>query len=115
MEAAQVFLGRSFGLDSVAELGGIVFVKVRVSPHGVINLFEQKMSEIGRDFRGKCFPEYTTEMVGYSEASEQRRPVWACGTQNARNAAATEQYQNITRFFLERFQHNGKVNKAGRD
>ena len=114
MEAAQVFLGRSFGLDSVAELGGIVFVKVRVSAHGIINLFEQKMSEIGRDFKGKCFPTYTTEMVGYSEASEQRLPVWACNSPGAKKAAATEQYQSITRIFLERFHRNGKVKKAGK-
>ncbi|HKQ76620.1 MAG TPA: AAA family ATPase [Blastocatellia bacterium] len=112
--AAQVFLGKSFGLDSVAELGGIVFVKVRESAHGVLNLFEQRMSQIGSDFNGKCFPAYTTEMVGYCEASEQRRPVWACASPNAKNAAATEQYQKITRIFLERFQHNGKINKVGR-
>jgi chromosome partitioning protein len=114
LAAAQVFLGRTFGLDSVAELGGIVFVKVRESAHGVINLFEQKMLEVGRDFNGKCFPAYTTEMIGYCEASERRLPVWACNTPNAKRAAATEQYQNITRIFLERFQHNGQVKKAGR-
>jgi chromosome partitioning protein len=112
--AAQVFLGKTFGLDSVAELGGIVFVKVRVSSHGVINHFEQKMSEIGRDFKGLCFPAYTTEMVGYSEASEQRLPVWACNSPGAKKAAATEQYQSITRIFLERFHRNGQVKKAAK-
>ncbi len=111
--AAQVFLGKSFGLDSMAELGGIVFVKVRETAHGVVNLFEQKMMEVGRDFNGKCFPAYTTDMVGYSEASEQKRPVWACNSPNAIRAAETLQYQNITRIFLERFQHNGKVKRAG--
>src|SRR5262245_13339720 len=114
MEAAQVFLGKTFGLDLIAGLGGIVFVKVRVSAHGVLNLFEQKMSEIRNEFNGKCFPTYTTEMVGYSEASEQRLPVWACTSPGARKAAATEQYQSITQIFLERFQRNGKVKKAGK-
>jgi len=114
IEAAQVFLGKTFGLYSIAKMGGIVFVKVRRSANGVINLFEQTMSQIERKFNGKCFPEYTTEMVGYSEASERRLPVWECNTLNARNAAATGQYQNITRIFLERFQHNGQVSKAGR-
>jgi len=116
MEAAQVFLGRMFGMDSVAALGGIVFVKVRESAQGIVHLFDQKMSEIRREFNGKCFPAYTTEMVGYSEASERRLPVWACNTPNARRAAATEQYQNITRIFLERFHHNDnvQVKKVGR-
>jgi len=114
IEAAQVFLGKSFGLYSIAALGGIVFVKVREGANGVINLFQQKMSEIRRTFNGKCFPIYTTELVGYSEASEQRRPVWACGSPATRRAAETEQYQKITQIFLERFHHNGQVNKAGK-
>jgi chromosome partitioning protein len=114
IEAAQVFLGKTFGLYSIAALGGIVFVKVREGANGVINLFQQKMSEIVREFNGHCFPVYTTELVGYSEASEQRRPVWACGSSAARRAAETKQYQKITQIFLERFQHNGQVNKAGK-
>jgi chromosome partitioning protein len=108
IEAAQVFLGKTFGLYSIAKMGGIVFVKVRRSANGIINLFDQRMSQIKGKFNGKCFPEYTTEMVGYSEASEQRLPVWECDTPNAINAAATEQYQNITKIFLERFQYNGR-------
>ena len=112
--AAQVFLGKTFGLDSVAELGGIVFVKVRESANGIINLFEQRMSQIGSAFNGKCFSAYTTEMVGYCEASEQKRPVWACNSLNARNAAGKGQYQKITQIFLERFHNNGRVNKVGK-
>src|SRR5262249_27921622 len=113
IEAAQVFLGKTFGLYSIADLGGIVFVKVRVAANGVINLFSQRISQISGDFKGKCFPEYTTELVGYSEASEQRLPVWECNSPGAQRAAETQQYQKITQIFLERFQHNGQVKKVG--
>jgi chromosome partitioning protein len=112
VEAAQVFLGKTFGLYTIADLGGIVFVKVRESAYGVINLFGQKMAEINRDFNGKCFPQHTTELVGYSEASERRRPVWDCGSPGALRAAETKQYQNITQTFLERFHHNGQIKKV---
>ena len=107
--SAQTFLGKAFGLDSIAELGGILFVKVRPN-----NLNQQKMNEIKRSFGYKCFTEFTTELVGYSEAAENRLPVWEYGSPNAQNAANTKQYQNITHTFLGKFQNHGHVKEAGR-
>jgi chromosome partitioning protein len=114
VEAAQVFLGKTFGLYRIADFGGIVFVKVRRSGNGVVSQYGQKMISIEKQFQDKCFPTYTTELVGYSEASEQRLPVWECASSNARAAAETQQYQQITRDFLEKFHHNGQAKKVGK-
>lgn len=112
-EAAQVFLGKSYGLASIAELGGVVFVKVRSGgPNGIVTAFKQKMLQIERANPGLCFPDYTTELIGYSEAAEQQRPVWECQTSGALRATQTQQYQNITRIFLERFHFHAQVQRA---
>lgn len=111
-DAAQIFLGKSYGLTAIAQLGGVVFIKVRAGKNGVLRVFDQKMRDIERDHHGISFPEYTTELIGYSEAAEQQLPVWECRTQNAQNAAQTQQYQNITRIFLERFHFNAQLKKA---
>ncbi|HEX8998258.1 MAG TPA: AAA family ATPase [Blastocatellia bacterium] len=111
-DAAQVFMGKSYGLNSIAELGGVVFVKVRHSPHGILPSFKQKMDDIEKSHPGKRFNSYTTELIGYNLAAEQHRPVWECHTPAAQAAAAREEYQNITRIFLERFHFHAQLKKA---
>ena len=54
------------------------------------------MVEIQRDFPGECFDDYTTELIGYSEAAEARLPIWLTPTSNARKAARKLEYENIT-------------------
>lgn len=112
-DAAQVFMGKSYGLSPIAELGGVVFVKVRAGGrNGIMAVSTQKMREVERTNPGLSFSEYTTELIGYSEAAEQQRPVWECKTPNAQYAAQTQQYQNITRIFLERFHFHAQLKKA---
>ncbi|HMV48797.1 MAG TPA: AAA family ATPase [Blastocatellia bacterium] len=106
-DAAQTFLGKSYGLTAIADLGGVIFVKVKA-----VASQEEKMNTFRDRFPGICFPIHTSELTGYSEAAEQNRPVWECRTPNAQNAARTQQYQNITRIFLERFHFHAQFAKA---
>ncbi len=88
---------------SVAELGGIIFTKVRIGGALITQQHEAQMNEVKGAFPGRCFSTYTTELIGYSEAAERRLPVWLVDTPNARHAAAKAQYEQITEEFLERF------------
>lgn len=107
LEAAQVFLGKEFGLDTIARLGGIVFVKVRSTI-----LAENIMSEVRTEYRDQCFSSYTSDLVGYSEAAERLLPVWECRTPNSQRAAHEKQYEKITEIFLNRFQTHGNLKKT---
>ena len=49
---------------------------------------------------GKVIPKYTTELIGYSEAAENRVPVWEHESQNARRAARKNEYPEITRSLI---------------
>jgi hypothetical protein len=51
----------------------------------------------------KCFPDHTTEPIGYGEAAENSVPVWEHGSPNAVRAARKREYQRITDEFLRRF------------
>jgi len=108
----QSFLGKSFGLTRIAAPGGVIFVKVRYGKAGVLALHEQRMRDIEKKHSSLSFPEYTTELIGYGEAAEQHRPVWECKTPSAQSAAKKQEYQNITRIFLERFHFNAQLKKA---
>ena len=93
--------------SSVVIPGGILFVKVRTTGSGIARAHEQTMNHIKRILIGQnerthyVFRNFTTELIGYSEAGEERLPVWECRTSNARRAA--RQYQKITEEFLLRF------------
>lgn len=87
----------------VAKLGGIVLVKVRVGGSMLTIQHETGMSDIQNTFPGMCFDEYTTELIGYSEAAEYRLPIWLTPTSASRRAASKLQYENITDEFLRRF------------
>lgn len=87
----------------VAELGGIVSVKVRVGGSMITRQHEAGMTEIQNSFPGMGFDEYTTELIGYSEAAEARLPVWLTQGSAARRAASKLEYENITTEFLRRF------------
>lgn len=87
----------------VAELGGVVFVKVRIGGSIITQQHYGQMAQMQRDFPRHCFESYTTELIGYSEAAERRLPVWLADTANTRRAAAKMEYENITREFLGRF------------
>ena len=81
----------------IAKLGAIVFVKVRSGGDMITITHQQTMDHISNEqfAAGKVVSEYTTELIGYSEAAENQIPVWAHNTENARRAA--HQYRAITR------------------
>jgi chromosome partitioning protein len=105
VESAHAFSGQQPpGKRTVAQLGGIVFVKVRIGGSRVTVAHSSKMREIDLLLgSGVCFKDHTTELIGYSEAAETSVPVWALDTPNARHAAGKREYQSITREFMARF------------
>jgi len=88
---------------TVAKLGGIIFVKVRVGGSLITQQHFGQMSEVRSKFPDECFETYTTELIGYSEAAESRLPIWLANTSNARRAAGKLEYEKITEEFLRRF------------
>ena len=90
------------GVD-VAALGGIVLVKVRIGGNRVTRQHFGRMVEMQGDFPVECFADYTTELIGYSEAAQLRLPIWLANTPNARKAAKKLEYENITNEVLRRF------------
>ena len=97
----MIAVGALAGQDdtrTVAELGAIVFVKVRMGGDMTTTTHADRMQTIGLQqyALGKVASAHTTEYIGYSEAAENRVPVWEHGSTNARRAAQTFQYQSIT-------------------
>ena len=86
-----------------AEFGGIVCVKVRVGGTRITDQHDGWMRGIQIAYPNMCFEDYTTELIGYSEAAEARLPIWLTQTTNARRAARKQEYENITSEFLRRF------------
>jgi chromosome partitioning protein len=86
-----------------AEIGGIIFVKVRVGGTIITRQHTAQMRFMKEKYPTLCFEAYTTEMIGYSEAAENQLPIWLTNTSNARNAAIKKEYERITDEFLRRF------------
>lgn len=61
------------------------------------------MDNIRKQYPNETFENYTTEMIGYSEAAENKLPIWLTNTQNAKKAAKKMEYEKITEEFLRRF------------
>jgi hypothetical protein len=55
---------------------------------------------VGKDV---CFSTHTTELIGYGEAAQSSLPVWMLNTPNAIRAAKKQEYEDITKEFLQRF------------
>ncbi len=104
IESAVTFAGQADWPKSVAELGGIVFVKVRTGGKNITNTHWNKMAEV-RQLLGTamCFETYTTELIGYGEAAENSLPVWHNNSPNSKKAASLRQYVEITNEFVRRF------------
>ena len=90
------------GQDSVrpvAELGAIVFVKVRLGGSRITTTHSDTMNSIALEpfAQNKVVQKYTTELIGYSEAAENRVPVWEHNSDNARRVARNNEYPEITR------------------
>jgi len=104
MRSASTFAGVVHDSISVAKLGGVVFVKVRIGGSLITNT-HQRMMERVKELLGAdlCFADVTTELIGYGEAAEMSVPVWHQDTQNARRATNKQEYNRITDEFLRRF------------
>jgi chromosome partitioning protein len=104
-EKAQRFAGEAKPRPRVAQLGAVIFVKIRIGGSMVTTMHSNMMERISTDpmFTGFCLPAYTTEMIGYGEAAENSLPVWMYGSQNAQRAARKREYERITQEFLRRF------------
>lgn len=88
----------------VAQLGGIIFIKVRVGGSILTYAHAAKMSEVQSNLGADlCFSTKTTELIGYSEAAEDSVPIWAHTGTNAKRASRKNEYQDITVEFMQRF------------
>jgi chromosome partitioning protein len=104
LRAAQTFADKSDDALKVAELGGVIFVRVRIGGSLVTNFHAATMNRVRQQLGdGACFSASTTELIGYTEAAESTAPVWMHSTSNALRAAAKHEYENITEEFLSRF------------
>jgi len=104
ISAAQTLAGVSSG-HAVADLGAIVFVKVRTGGQMITNIHATNMNTIRDDYgQDKVIPTYTTELIGYSEAAEALVPVWELDSPSAR--LARQQYPQITRELLATLQRS---------
>ena len=99
VEKASTLAGLA-GNRTVARLGAIVFVKVRLGGTRIVATHEATMREISQPhppFAGKVVEQSTTELIGYGEAAENRVPVWEHDSPNARRVAEKDEYPEITR------------------
>jgi chromosome partitioning protein len=104
LQAAQTFADKSEHPLKVAELGGVIFVRVRIGGSLITNFHAATMSRVrGQLGDGACFRASTTELIGYTEAAESTAPVWMHSTTNALRAASKHEYEDITEEFLDRF------------
>lgn len=85
---------------STPALGGIIFVRVRLGGTAITNVHDRKMREISGGYSGMVFEKYTTEGIGYSEASESALPVFLLSGSNPRRVA--DQYREIAEEFIRR-------------
>lgn len=104
LESAQTFSGSSTNQHKVAQLGGVIFVKVRIGGTIITNTHHDTMQRVARLLGpGACFETFTTELIGYGEAAENSVPVWEHTTDNAKRAARKREYEKITAELLGRF------------
>ena len=101
LKSAATLAGR--GEAGYAELGGILFVRVRIGGQVTTNAHADKMAEVRSDLEDKCFDTHTTELIGYTEAAANSLPVWLHDSDNARRAAEKQQYPRVVDELLARF------------
>ena len=105
MDKALKTVAALAGRRSIAygELGGILFVRVRISGQVTTNAHADKMAEVRATFGDKCFSTHTTELIGYTEAAANNLPVWLHDSNNARRATRKQEYPRVADQLLQRF------------
>lgn len=101
LESAAALAGKRHA--GYAELGGILFVRVRIGGQVMTNAHSDKMAEVRSSFGDKCFDTHTTELIGYTEAAANSLPVWLHDSDNARRAAGKQEYPKVVDQMLQRF------------
>ena len=102
LKSAATLAGR--GEAGYAELGGILFVRVRIGGQVTTNAHADKMAEVRSSvFGDKCFDTHTTELIGYTEAAANSLPVWLHDSDNARRARGKQEYPRVVDELLARF------------
>ena len=99
LEAAHTFAGID-KVDGVAELGGILFTKVRLGGSMLTKVHASTMAQVRNELGDLCFENHTTELIGYSEAAQVSCPVWSYQSDNAQRAAG--EYPKIVGELLRR-------------
>lgn len=96
--AAHTLAGQDIGRP-ISDLGAIVFVKVRLGGSRITTTHSDTMAAIYSEAyaQQKVVSKYTTELIGYSEAAENRLPVWEHDSDNARRVRRNNEYPEITR------------------
>lgn len=103
VKSAEKFAGDAAAMR-VAEIGGIVFVRVRLGGSMITNVHQGTMIQVqSQQANNICFADHTTELIGYGEAAEQSLPVWMTPTPNAKRAASNGEYERITKECVRRF------------
>jgi len=109
LRAAQTFTGESDKPLGIADLGGILFVRVRIGGTLLTNAHASKMESVRQDFgEALCFRVHTTELIGYTEAAQSTAPIWMHSSPNALRAASRREYEKITEEFIQRFRTDGQ-------
>lgn len=104
ISSACTFTGEDFQ-RAIAELGAIVFVKVRIGGSLITTTHADTISRVSSQqpkTMGSVVRTYTTELIGYSEAAENQVPVWEHSSDNARRAAEKNEYPDITDELVQR-------------
>ena len=101
MKSAATLAGRRQA--DYAELGGILFVRVRIGGQVMTNAHADKMAEVRAMFEDQCFDAHTTELIGYTEAASNSLPVWLHDSENARRATRKQEYPKVVDQLLGRF------------
>lgn len=104
LELSHALCGENKYPSTFAQLGGVIFVKIRIGGDLITDTHQRMMNNV-RSLIGNdaCFQYYTTELIGYSEAAESCHPIWLHQSPNAKRAARKREYENITQEFLRRF------------
>jgi len=93
-----------------ARFAGIIAVKMRRADQhkDVVARLRGELAPYCRDagLSDSVFAAATTELIGYSEAAEQLRPIWHAAGVNPANAAQRHEYENITNELLSRCHGN---------
>lgn len=98
-------LAGSISDQPIADLGAIIFVKVRLGGSMITITHETNMANIRARFgEDKVISVHTNDLIGYSEAAENRVPVWEYDSDNARRAG--DRYISITRELIAKLRRS---------